>query len=137
MKKKRMIKRKRKRAKRRRRRKKRKESSNGCDLGRFCGHIDAAVEDGDGEVRVGIAGEPQAELRVADDLVGLDLPDQDVQTAQPRDRQVTVCQEYPVTLCVYACVYVRVYVCIRVLVRVHLSGSFQNDLVGVLNLPLA
>ena len=65
-------------------------------LGRLGGHLDADLQDGDGEFRVRAAAQPQPEVWVG--LLHLELFNQFVQLGHPAERQVTVRQEHPVTL---------------------------------------
>lgn len=54
----------------------------------FCGHLDAGLQDGDGEVWVGAGAEPKAEGRVR--IFHLQLFHQFVQIRHPRQGQVAV-----------------------------------------------
>ena len=65
-------------------------------LGWFSGHLDAGLQDGDGELRVRGGREPEAEFRMG--LLHLELFHQLVQLRHPGQRQVAVGQEHPVTL---------------------------------------
>lgn len=65
-------------------------------LRRLCSHLDADLQDGDGELRVWATAEPQSEVRVR--LLHLQLLHQLIQLRHPTEGQVTVGQEYPVTL---------------------------------------
>ena len=65
-------------------------------LGRLGGHLDAGLQDGDGELGVRARAEPQSELGVR--LFDLQALDQLVQLRHPAQRQVTVGQEHPVAL---------------------------------------
>ena len=67
-----------------------------CHLWRLCGDLDALLEDGDGEVRVGRGAQPQSEVRVG--VRGLQLLHQLVQLRHPAQRQVAVGKEHPVPL---------------------------------------
>ena len=66
------------------------------DLRRLGSHLDADLQDGDGELRVRAAAEPQSEVRVG--LLYLQLLYQLVKLRHPAERQMTVGQEHPVTL---------------------------------------
>lgn len=65
-------------------------------LRRLCSHLDADLQDGDGELRVWATAEPQSEVRVR--LLHLQLLHQLIQLRHPTEGQVTVGQKYPVTL---------------------------------------
>lgn len=65
------------------------------DLGWLSGHLDAGLQDGNGEVRVGRGAEPQAEVCVR--FFHLQMLYQLVQLGHPGEGQVAVCQEHPVT----------------------------------------
>ncbi|KAH3750506.1 hypothetical protein DPMN_185032 [Dreissena polymorpha] len=62
----------------------------------LCGHLDACLQDGDGELRVWTEAEPEPELRVR--FLHLQLLHQLVQLRHPAEGQVAVCKEYPDTL---------------------------------------
>ena len=79
------------------------------DLRRFCSHLDADLQDGDGELRVWTAAEPQSEVRVW--LLHLQLLHKLIQLWHPAEGQVTIGQEYPVTL-QYRQYTVNVFYCI-------------------------
>lgn len=64
-------------------------------LGGLGGHLDARLQDGDGEVRVGRGAEPQPEVGVR--LLHRQLLHQLVQFRHPGQRQVAVGEEDPVT----------------------------------------
>ena len=66
------------------------------DLGGLGGHLDALLQNGDGEVWVGGGAEPQPELRVR--FFHLQLFHQLVQLGHPAQRQVTVGKEHPFAL---------------------------------------
>ena len=70
--------------------------SGGAHLRRLGGHLDAGLQDRDGEVRVGTAAEPEPEVLVR--LLHLQLLHQLVQLRHPAERQVAVGEEHPVTL---------------------------------------
>ena len=61
----------------------------------LCGHLDAGLQDGDGEVWVGAGAEPEAEGRVW--ILHLQLLHQFIQVRHPGQRQVAVGEEYPVS----------------------------------------
>lgn len=65
-------------------------------LRRLGGHLDARLQDADGELWVGGAGEPKAEIGMR--LLYLQLLYELVKLWHPGERQVTVGQEDPVTL---------------------------------------
>lgn len=64
-------------------------------LWRLCGHLDAGLQDRDREVWVGAGAEPEAEGRVW--ILHLQLFHQFVQVRHPRQRQVAVGQEHPMS----------------------------------------
>ena len=70
--------------------------SPSTDLRRLCCHFDADLQDGDGELWMRAAAEPQSEVRVR--LLHLQLLHQLVKLWHPAQGQVTVGQENPVTL---------------------------------------
>ena len=61
----------------------------------LCGHLDAGLQDGDGEVWVGAGAEPEAVGRVR--ILHLQLLHQFIQVWHPGQRQVAVGEEYPVS----------------------------------------
>ena len=66
------------------------------DLGGLSGHLDALLQDGDGEVRVGRGAQPQSEFRVR--FFHLQLLHKLVQLWHPAQRQVAVGKEHPFAL---------------------------------------
>jgi len=73
-------------------------TDKGTNLRRFGGHFDARLEDGDGELGVGTAAEPETEVRVRRRILGLKVFNVLVQLRHPTQRQVTIGQKHPVTL---------------------------------------
>ena len=72
-------------------------------LGWFGGHLDAGLQYGDGEAGMGVATEPQTEVRVW--LLGLQLLLHNlVQLRHPAEGEVAVGQKHPVTLYIVACI---------------------------------
>ena len=61
----------------------------------LCGHLDAGLQDGDGEVWVGAGAEPEAEGRVR--ILHLQLLHQFIQVRHPGQRQVAVGEEDPMS----------------------------------------
>ena len=66
------------------------------DLGGLGGHLDALLQNGDGEVWVGGGAEPQSEVWVG--VRGLQLLYQLVQLGHPAQGQVTIGKEHPFAL---------------------------------------